>query len=37
MTPQEQQLLKGLTDRVNQTVLEDKDPEAEQFLMQPQS
>jgi hypothetical protein len=34
MTPQEQQLLKGLTDRVNQTVLQDKDPEAEQFLTQ---
>jgi hypothetical protein len=34
MTPQEQQMLKGLTDRINQTVLEDKDPEAEQFLSQ---
>ena len=34
MTPQEQQLLKGLTDRVNQTVLADKDPEAEQFINQ---
>jgi hypothetical protein len=34
MTPQEQQLLKGLADRINQTVLQDKDPEAEQFLMQ---
>jgi hypothetical protein len=34
MTPQEQQLLKGLTDRVNQTQLTDKDPEAEQFIFQ---
>ena len=34
MTPQEQQLLQGLTDRVNQTVLSDKDPEAEQFINQ---
>ncbi len=34
MTPQEQELLKGLTDRVNQTVLQDKDPEAEQYLTQ---
>jgi hypothetical protein len=34
MTPQEQQLLQGLTDRINQTVLPDKDPEAEQFINQ---
>jgi hypothetical protein len=34
MTPQEQQLLQGLTDRINQTVLPDKDPEAEQYLNQ---
>ena len=34
MTPQEQQLLQGLTDRINQTVLQDKDPEAEQYLTQ---
>ena len=34
MTPQEQQLLQGLTDRVNQTQLNDKDPEAEQFIFQ---
>jgi len=34
MTPQEQQLLQGLTDRINQTVLPDKDPEAEQYLTQ---
>ena len=34
MTPQEQQMLQGLTDRINQTVLQDKDPEAEQFLSQ---
>lgn len=32
MTPQEQQLLKGLTDRVNQTVLNEKDPDAERYL-----
>ena len=34
MTPQEQQLLQDLTSRINQTVLPDKDPEAEQFLTQ---
>jgi hypothetical protein len=34
MTPQEQQMLQGLTDRINQTVLQDKDPEAEQFINQ---
>ena len=33
MTPQEQQLLQDLTQKINQTVLPDKDPEAEQFLM----
>ncbi len=34
MTPQEQQLLEGLTSRVNQTQLQEKDPEAEQYLNQ---
>jgi len=34
MTPQEQQLLQGLTDRINQTQLSDKDPEAEQFIFE---
>lgn len=34
MTPQEQQMLQDLTNRVNQTVLQDKDLEAEQFLTQ---
>lgn len=34
MTPQEQQLLQGLVDRVNQTVLSEKDPDAEQFIQQ---
>jgi uncharacterized protein len=32
MTPQEQQMLQGLTDRINQTALPDKDPEAERYL-----
>ncbi len=32
MTSQEQQLLQGLTDRVNQTVLNEKDPDAERYL-----
>jgi hypothetical protein len=32
MTPQEQQMLQGLTDRINQTALSDKDPEAERYL-----
>jgi hypothetical protein len=32
MTPQEQQMLQGLTDRINQTALPDKDPEAESYL-----
>jgi hypothetical protein len=34
MTQQEQQMLQGLTDRINQTQLTDKDPQAEQFLTQ---
>jgi hypothetical protein len=34
MTPQEQQLLEGLTSRINQTVLNEKDSEAEQYLQQ---
>lgn len=34
MTPQEQQMLEDLVSRINQTVLQDKDPEAEQFLTQ---
>jgi uncharacterized protein len=32
VTPQEQQLLKQLTDRINQTKLEEKDPDAENLL-----
>lgn len=32
MTPQEQQLLSALTDRVNQTVLTEKDPDAARYL-----
>ena len=32
MTAQEQQMLQDLTDRINQTQLQEKDPEAEQFL-----
>jgi hypothetical protein len=32
MTPQEQQLLQGLTNRVNQTQLTEKDPDAERYL-----
>ncbi len=32
MTPQEQQLLQGLTNRVNQTVLNEKDSDAERYL-----
>jgi uncharacterized protein len=32
MTTQEEQMLQGLTDRVNNTQLSEKDPEAEQFL-----
>ena len=34
MTPQEQQMLQDLVNRINQTVLQEKDPEAEQFLVQ---
>jgi hypothetical protein len=34
MTPQEQQLLQGLTDRVNQTQLTGKDPDAEKFIFE---
>ncbi len=34
MTPQEQQLLTDLTAKINSTVLQDKDPQAEQFLTQ---
>ena len=34
MTPQEKEMLQGLTDRINQTKLPEKDPEAEQFLFQ---
>ena len=32
MTPQEEQLLNSLAERVNQTRLEEKDPDAEEFL-----
>jgi hypothetical protein len=32
VTPQEQQLLKQLTDRINQTQLQEKDPDAENML-----
>ena len=34
MTAQEQQMLQGLVDRVNQTQLTEKDPDAEQFIQQ---
>jgi hypothetical protein len=34
MTSQEEQLLKGLADRVNRTQVQDKDAEAEQFIQQ---
>lgn len=34
MTPQEQQMIQGLIDRVNQTQLPDKDRDAEQMLQQ---
>jgi len=34
MTPQEQQMLQGLTERINQTQLPEKDLDAEQFLQQ---
>ena len=32
MTTQEQQMLQGLTERINNTQLPDKDSEAEQYL-----
>jgi hypothetical protein len=34
MTAQEQQMLQGLTDRINRTGLQDKDTDAEQFIQQ---
>ena len=34
MTPQEQQMLEGLAQRVNQTTLSEKDPDAERFIEQ---
>ena len=34
MTPQEQQMLQDLTDRINKTQLTEKDPEAERFIFQ---
>jgi hypothetical protein len=34
MTTQEQQMLQGLADRINRTQLQDKDPDAEQFIQQ---
>src|ERR1700753_1932181 len=34
MTPEEEQMLNDLTDRVSQTRLSEKDPDAEQFLNQ---
>ncbi len=34
MTAQEQQMLQGLTDRINQTAPQDKDTDAEQFIQQ---
>ena len=34
MTTQEEQMLQDLTDRINNTQLSEKDPEAEQFLQQ---
>src|ERR1700753_4428749 len=34
MTPEEEQMLNDLTDRVSQTRLTEKDPEAEQLLNQ---
>jgi uncharacterized protein len=34
MTPQEQEMLQGLIQRVNQTQLPEKDPDAEQMLQQ---
>src|ERR1700712_3084349 len=32
MTAEEQQMIQGLVDRINQTQLSEKDPDAEQFL-----
>jgi hypothetical protein len=32
MTAEEQQMLQGLVDRINQTRLDEKDPDAEQFI-----
>src|SRR5256885_7859672 len=34
MTPQEQEMLQGLVQRVNQTQLSEKDPDAEEMLQQ---
>ena len=34
MTPQEQQMLQGLADRINGTNLQEKDTDAEQFIQQ---
>jgi hypothetical protein len=34
MTAQEQQMLQGLTERINQTQLPEKDPDAEQYIQQ---
>ena len=34
MTPQEQQMLQDLSDRINRAQLQDKDPEAEQWIRQ---
>lgn len=34
MTAQEQQMLQGLVDRINNTQLAEKDPDAEQFIQQ---
>jgi hypothetical protein len=34
MTAQEQQMLQGLVDRINQTALSEKDADAEQFIQQ---
>jgi uncharacterized protein len=34
MTSQEQQMLQGLTERINQTQLTEKDPDAEQYIQQ---
>jgi uncharacterized protein len=34
MTPQEEQMLQDLTERINGTELQEKDPDAEQFLQQ---